>query len=334
MGWKLTATVAAGAGLAVYILHRNKLANAAKCTAAEAEVFASTDDSARVALLKALFARLFGAAPEVVALAGGRVNLIGEHVDYPDVQFAGEPVVHLFSMGGAIQNNYLAAVSKRSDGKVVLCHTLVGEVYTVALDDIEAVEAQAQAERNGSVPMKDRSTPVPHVEAKPRSYGLPASLAAPTVPAALGCRPRLPPSAAPLCLAPLCLPPSAAALGCPHCACRPRLPPSAAPLCLPPSAATKVPPSLVRWLTLVRMAGPTLNCSLVGVGPAHDGCGPGDDTSWGALQRAEPAADEQCSSWRWNVQLRCELRRAGPCLSGGLMTSNPASSLSTNQTLA
>ena len=97
-------------------------------TAKDQELLASTDDDGRIACMKTLFEQLYGGEAEKVSLAGGRVNLIGEHVDYPDVQFAGEPVVHLYSMGGAIQNNYIVAAAARSDSKIVLCHTLVGEV--------------------------------------------------------------------------------------------------------------------------------------------------------------------------------------------------------------
>ena len=159
----LGAATAAGVGLAaVYLYYRRAAASRVglACTPQELETLASTDDDERVALLRTLFARLFGTAPEHVALAGGRVNLIGEHVDYPDVQFSGKPPVHLFSMGGAIQNSYLAAGAARTDGRIVLCHTLVGEVFTVALSDLEAFEAQAEADRNRSVPMQERSTPV------------------------------------------------------------------------------------------------------------------------------------------------------------------------------
>lgn len=156
----LGAATVAGVGLAVYLYYRRTAARVGlTCTAQELETLASTNDGDRVALLKTLFARLFSTAPQHVALAGGRVNLIGEHVDYPDVQFSGEPV-HLFSMGGAIQNSYLVAGAARTDGMVVLCHTLVGEVFTVALSELDALEARAEAERNGSVPMQQRSTPV------------------------------------------------------------------------------------------------------------------------------------------------------------------------------
>jgi galactokinase len=158
--WRLATAATAGAGLALYLYYKQQAAKGFKCTVQELQTLASTDDSARVALLKALFAKLYGAPPEQVALAGGRVNLIGEHVDYPDVQFAGKPVVHLFSMGGAIQNNYLAAAAKRTDGKIVLCHTNVREVMTVSLDELKALESAAESDRKNGVPMEKRSTPV------------------------------------------------------------------------------------------------------------------------------------------------------------------------------
>ena len=66
------------------------------------------NDEARFDIITRLFADHYGNAPHYMACAGGRVNLIGEHVDYPDVQFGGDDSVHLFSMGGAIQNNYIA----------------------------------------------------------------------------------------------------------------------------------------------------------------------------------------------------------------------------------
>mmetsp|Transcript_59706 Transcript_59706/g.99051 ORF Transcript_59706/g.99051 Transcript_59706/m.99051 type:complete len:578 (+) Transcript_59706:115-1848(+) len=120
---------------------------------------ATENDGARVALLKSLFKTLYGDEPECISMAGGRVNLIGEHVDYPDVQFAGDPVVHLFSMGGAIQNNYLVAAGARTDGKVVICHTAVGEVFTVTLAELDKYEAEAVTQRERHMPMKERSTP-------------------------------------------------------------------------------------------------------------------------------------------------------------------------------
>lgn len=152
----LAAAAAAGVSIAAYLLKRRQ-----EVLGTKLRLTAATDDSTRVATLKELFARMHGSAPQFVALAGGRVNLIGEHVDYPDVQFATEPKVHLFSMGGAIQNSYLVAAAAREDGKVVMCHAQVsGGTYTVALSELEALEAQAEADRKGSVPMDQRATPV------------------------------------------------------------------------------------------------------------------------------------------------------------------------------
>ena len=133
-----------------------KLSTSAK----DQELLASTNDDGRIGCMKTLFEQLYGCDAEKVSLAGGRVNLIGEHVDYPDVQFAGKPVVHLYSMGGAIQNNYIVAAAARSDRKIVLCHTLVGETFTIGMDGLAKLEAEAEADRKGSVPMEKRSTPV------------------------------------------------------------------------------------------------------------------------------------------------------------------------------
>jgi len=130
---------------------------------ADLQTLASTNNIARVAVVQKLYAEYYGRAPDEMAVAGGRVNLIGEHVDYPDVQFAGRPagtdVVHLFSMGGAIQNNYLVAAGARTDNKLTIAHVQVGTRYTVDLADLPGLEAKAVAEREASVPMKDRSSP-------------------------------------------------------------------------------------------------------------------------------------------------------------------------------
>ena len=45
---------------------------------------ADTTLSQRVSDLKAQFSAQYGAAPEIIVRAPGRVNLIGEHTDYND----------------------------------------------------------------------------------------------------------------------------------------------------------------------------------------------------------------------------------------------------------
>jgi len=54
------------------------------------------------------FAETFGAAPDIIAAAPGRVNLIGEHIDYSDG----------FVLPFAINDRTFAAVRTRDDGKV------------------------------------------------------------------------------------------------------------------------------------------------------------------------------------------------------------------------
>ncbi|TGN73728.1 galactokinase [Streptomyces bauhiniae] len=77
------------------------------------------------------FAELYGAAPEGVWAAPGRVNLIGEHTDYNDG----------FVMPFALPHQVTAAVSRRTDG-VLRLHSadiegeVEGEVVELALDGL------------------------------------------------------------------------------------------------------------------------------------------------------------------------------------------------------
>ena len=75
--------------------------------------------------LRRQHAERFSAEPAVF-LAPGRVNLIGEHTDY-----AGG-----FVMPAAIDFGTLAAVSLRSDGRLVVCSENLGEELSVALDEL------------------------------------------------------------------------------------------------------------------------------------------------------------------------------------------------------
>ena len=59
-------------------------------------------------MLSSDFTALFGQAPEIISEAPGRVNLIGEHVDYCDG----------FVMPFAISDRTYAAINRRSDRKI------------------------------------------------------------------------------------------------------------------------------------------------------------------------------------------------------------------------
>ena len=56
------------------------------------------------------FQSVFGAEPDVIAAAPGRINLIGEHIDYSDG----------FVLPFAISNRTTVAIKKRDDQKIRL----------------------------------------------------------------------------------------------------------------------------------------------------------------------------------------------------------------------
>ena len=72
------------------------------------------------------FREAFGAMPDLVAAAPGRVNLIGEHTDYNDG----------FVLPVAIDRQVLVAASRRDDRVVDLRSLDLGESSRFALDDI------------------------------------------------------------------------------------------------------------------------------------------------------------------------------------------------------
>jgi len=117
------------------------------------------DEGLRHATFVALFKKYCGKTPDAVARAGGRVNLIGEHVDYPDLQFKGEHPSHLTSMGGSIQNSFMAGVARRIDRELHLHHLDAGESFTAGLDQLLSLEASSKAEREQRMPMKQRCVP-------------------------------------------------------------------------------------------------------------------------------------------------------------------------------
>ena len=116
------------------------------------------DDVRRKTFLES-FQRLCGGQPDAMAQAGGRVNLIGEHVDYPDLQFQGSSPSRLMSMGGSIQNSFLAALKGRSDKLLQFYHLDAGEMFSINMGELVELEAKSVEEREQRVPMEERSAP-------------------------------------------------------------------------------------------------------------------------------------------------------------------------------
>lgn len=78
------------------------------------------------------FTSLFGHTPEVICEAPGRVNLIGEHVDYCDG----------FVMPFAISDRTFAAISRRSDRKIRIASVQrKNEIYETSIDDLDPTTA-------------------------------------------------------------------------------------------------------------------------------------------------------------------------------------------------
>jgi galactokinase len=83
-----------------------------------------TDASLR---LRATFQQTFGEAPDVIARAPGRVNLIGEHTDYNDG----------FVLPVAIDREVRVAMKRRPDRRVRLVAANFGRRSEFSVDDIE-----------------------------------------------------------------------------------------------------------------------------------------------------------------------------------------------------
>ena len=75
--------------------------------------------------VSALFAQQFNEAPLFVIASPGRINLIGEHVDYN----------HGFVLPAAINKDMFVAVSKRSDHQIVLHAADIQQNYQTSLDN-------------------------------------------------------------------------------------------------------------------------------------------------------------------------------------------------------
>lgn len=82
-------------------------------------------------MLRSDFTALFGQAPEIISEAPGRVNLIGEHVDYCDG----------FVMPFAISDRTYAAINRRSDRKIRIASAQrPGEIIESSLDHLSPDE--------------------------------------------------------------------------------------------------------------------------------------------------------------------------------------------------
>jgi galactokinase len=74
------------------------------------------------------FEELFGRKPEVISEAPGRVNLIGEHIDYSEG----------FVLPFAIADRTYAAIAARPDGLVrIASHQRKEKIFTIDINDVK-----------------------------------------------------------------------------------------------------------------------------------------------------------------------------------------------------
>ena len=82
------------------------------------------------------FTELFGAAPQVTAAAPGRVNLIGEHIDYSDG----------FVLPFAISDTTIVGMSKRSDSRIRIASAQKSsEVLETTLEELAPLTGESWA---------------------------------------------------------------------------------------------------------------------------------------------------------------------------------------------
>ncbi|MEI6295707.1 MAG: galactokinase family protein, partial [Actinomycetes bacterium] len=82
------------------------------------------------------FKDLFGRAPEVVAAAPGRVNLIGEHIDYSDG----------FVLPFAISDKTTVAIARRDDRQIRIASVQKSaDIFEFALDELAPLTGESWA---------------------------------------------------------------------------------------------------------------------------------------------------------------------------------------------
>jgi len=130
--------------------------------------------SERVASLKAEFRGHYGALPELIVRAPGRVNLIGEHTDYNDG----------YVLPIAINRSVLVALTRRADRMVRLRAADFCEQDAFSLDSIEHVERRrwSNYQRGVAVVLQARGFDLPGVDVAiasdvPAAAGLSSSAA-------------------------------------------------------------------------------------------------------------------------------------------------------------
>ena len=129
-------------------------------TADSSRILALTDKAmTRQSTLIGIFRDVFGRGPLTMAEAPGRDNAQGEHVDYPDEQFASAQT-HLFSMGGALQNSFVAAIAKRNDDTIRIAHADTMQMIEFSIDKLRELQLNAQAVRVTNLPAAQRAIPV------------------------------------------------------------------------------------------------------------------------------------------------------------------------------
>jgi len=111
-------------------------------------ILASTENEAsRAKVFLQMFFELFGQQPQYAHRAPGRDNWQGEHVDYPPGQFRYNSPGHLYSIGGAIQNNFMVAMRVNDSRAVHLAHLDAKEWFEFNLDELEKLQEIAVQER-------------------------------------------------------------------------------------------------------------------------------------------------------------------------------------------